>query len=203
MHDIDMKALRDATVAALRAEPALAALWQAGRRPRVGVSACLAGERVRYDGDHRRSDVVTAVLAALLDLVPLCPEMAIGLGVPRPTIERVRLADGRERVRGVDNPGLDATDALDAYARQVAGNGVLHGYVFKARSPSCAPGSAPVFDGQGAQVDTGWGRYAAGVRAALPAIPVCDEETLLVPAQATAFVVACYRQAAREKPARD
>ena len=54
----------------------------------IGVSACLIGERVRYDGDHKRNSFVSDVLAAAFDVVPICPEVAVGMGVPRPAIRR-------------------------------------------------------------------------------------------------------------------
>lgn len=187
---------RDFLVEAIRADPAARALWDAGVRARIGVSACLLGERVRYDGDHRRAPLLAALLPLVAEVVPLCPEVAIGMGVPRPTIQRVRLADGREVVRGVDDHALDVTRKLDDYAAQVAAAGVFHGYVFKARSPSCGPGNAPLFDEQDVQVGVAPGRYAGQLRQAFPGAPMCDEEALLTAGQLAGFVVACYRHAA-------
>lgn len=183
----------DTLVAALEQDPHARALWRAGVRPRVGVSACLVGERVRYDGDHRRVATVADGLAMLVELQPLCPEVAIGLGVPRPTIQRVRLADGREIVRGIVDRRLDVTAALDGYAAEVA-RAPLQGYVFKARSPSCAPGNAPLLDEDDVQLGTAWGRYAEGLRAAWPGVPMADEESIAEPGALIAFVLACYRR---------
>lgn len=182
----------------LQGDPVFAALLAAaaGRRPRVGVSACLLGAPVRYDGEHREAPAMTALLAAWLELVPLCPEVAIGMGVPRPPIQRVRLIDGRERVRGVSDHALDVTDELERYAAEVAAGPSLHGYVFKARSPSCAPGSAPLFDASDQLLGTGWGRYAGRLRAAWPELPMGDEETLAGDRQCADFIRACYRQLA-------
>lgn len=193
--------LSDQISAQLRREPAvadaIAGLRRAGVRPRVGVSACLLGAPVRYDGDHREAPAMTALLAAWLELVPLCPEVAIGMGVPRPPIQRVRLPDGGELVRGVHDPALEVSAALDRYAAEIAAGPALHGYVFKARSPSCAPGSAPVFDAQDRLLGQGWGRYAGQLRAAWPLLPMCDEEALLTEQQCADFVLACYRQLLR------
>ncbi|MFZ5724386.1 MAG: DUF523 domain-containing protein [Pseudomonadota bacterium] len=180
--------------AVLREDPQLLAWRQAGVRPRVGVSACLLGERVRYDGEHRRIALVADALRDLVELVPLCPEVAIGLGVPRPAIQRVLLDDGSEVVRGVVDRTQDVTTALRGYAQQVARTVILHGYVFKARSPSCAPGNTPLFDEGDAIVGAAWGAYAEALRQAFPALPVCDEETLA--RDFSGFVAACYRRAA-------
>lgn len=189
MHD---KALIDD----LLADPLVAAAQRRGFRPQVGVSACLLGERVRYDGDHRRVALVAELLPHFVDCVPLCPEVAIGLGVPRPTIQRVRLSGGREVVRGVGDRALDVTAALNEYARHVAATQALHGYVFKARSPSCAPGNTPVYDEADRQVAAGWGFYAEGLRGSWPGLPLCDEETLAAPGAFAAFVRAVCRRAA-------
>lgn len=186
---------RDFLIEMLREDPATRAVWDAGLRARIGVSACLVGERVRHDGDHRRVALVADLLPGVATLVPLCPEVAIGLGVPRPTIQRVRLADGREVVRGVEDRALDVTGRLDDYALQVTREQApFNGYIFKARSPSCAPANAPLFDENDVPLGTAWGRYAEQVRLACPRIPVCHEEQLATVGALAGFVVACYRQ---------
>ncbi len=191
MHNrpMDLQAL----IAELQADPLIADMQRSGNRPRVGVSACLQGEPVRYDGDHRRVTLLADVLPLFVDCVPLCPEVAIGLGVPRPAIQRVRLANGRELVRGVEDRTREVTAALDDYARQIAATQHLHGYVLKARSPSCAPGNAPVFDEADQIVATGWGRYAEGIRRAFPEVPICDEESLATPGSLVAFIRSACR----------
>lgn len=194
---------RDHIADALAKDPVTAPLWNAGFRARVGVSSCLMGEKVRYDGDDRRSNTVAALLPLLVDVVPICPEVAIGMGVPRPTIQPVRLADGRVIVRGVEDHTLDVTDRLEAYAAQVIAErspqGGFHGYVFKARSPSCAPGNAPLVDEADQQVGVVAGRYAARIREAFPGAPMGDEEALRTVGQVAGFVMACYHHAARLK----
>lgn len=178
----------------LRADPLAAPLRARGFLPLLGVSGCLLGEPVRYDGGHRRADAVADLLPRFFRLRSFCPEVAIGLGVPRPSIQRVRLANGAEIVRGVDNRTPDVTVALTAHAEAVLAGEPLHGYVFKARSPSCAPGNTPLFDEQDAQIGVGWGRYAEVLHAAWPDMPMRDEETLLT--DLPGFVLACYRYAA-------
>src|SRR3546814_842407 len=135
---------RKARLPAMDQQPPLS-----NKRPRVGVSACLAGQRVRYDGDTRPAAAL-AHLKDQLELFLVCPEVAIGLGVPRPPIQLVEL-DGERRVTGVAAPHTDVTDALRALVEQLPDD--LCGFILKARSPSCATGSAPVYR-DGRQIDT-------------------------------------------------
>lgn len=158
------------------------------RRIRVGVSACLLGEAVRYDGGHKYDPAVARELARHFELVPICPEVAIGLGVPRPPIQVVRARDGL-RVLGVDDPALDVTADLDHYLAEMEPVlATLSGYVFKSRSPSCGVTDTPVFDAHGRTVAAGAGRFAAGVRARDPDLPVTDERALRDPAARATFI---------------
>ncbi|QJX02699.1 DUF523 domain-containing protein [Alcanivorax sp. IO_7] len=104
-------------------------------RPRVGVSACLMGEPVRHDGGHRRHGLVHDQLAPLVRLTRVCPEVGIGLPVPRPPIQVVDL-NGEHRVRGVAHPERDVTEALRDQARHL--DAPLSGFVFKSRSQAVA-----------------------------------------------------------------
>jgi uncharacterized protein YbbK (DUF523 family) len=85
----------------------------------VGVSACLLGHKVRYDGGHKRSKYCLNVLSECFDLKPFCPEVAIGLTTPREPIRLVGSAEA-PRVVGVKDPSLDVTDRLADYADQVS-----------------------------------------------------------------------------------
>ncbi len=156
-------------------------------RPKIAVSACLTGEPVRYDGGHRCHRLVVESLARHFRLVPFCPEVAIGLGVPRPTIELVREARG-VRARGVADPGRDVTDALAAFARAfVRDHPDLAGVVFKARSPSCGLGT-PCRPGGRAV-----GIFAAVVAGLRPDLPLIEEEALDDPRRREAFLEAVRR----------
>lgn len=141
-------------------------------KPRIGVSACLLGVPVRYDGGHKRVAWVVDALAAECELVAICPETAIGLGTPRPPIQLVAHA-GAVRAHGVADPTVDVTDALRAYARDCAVDYAdLSGYIFKSRSPSCALTDAPVAGRDGA---TQPGIFAGALSAAAPLLPTIDE----------------------------
>jgi uncharacterized protein YbgA (DUF1722 family)/uncharacterized protein YbbK (DUF523 family) len=142
-------------------------------RPRLGVSSCLLGEQVRFDGGHRRHSFLTDVLGPHVDLVPFCPEMAIGLGAPRETL-RLTAADHLINRSGT----ADHTAAVAALPLPVA----IDGYVFKAKSPSCGIHGIPRYPGQADQEQPadrrGRGVYAGRVMAAFPLLPVEDEGRL-------------------------
>jgi len=145
----------------------------------VGISSCLRGDAVRYDGGHRYDREVNTRLAAYLEFHPYCPEVAIGLGIPRAPIRLVRTAGGL-RVRGVQEGSLDVTAALAAYGRAAARDmDELCGYIFKARSPSCGMARVKTWheDGRAARAD-GVGAFAAAILQAHPNLPVEEEGRL-------------------------
>jgi len=143
----------------------------------------LLGNPVRYDGDHKRNSYIVDTLTAYFDFHPFCPEVGIGLGVPRPPI-RLVMTDNGLRVVGVKNKKQDVTDVLKAYSlareSEVA---QLSGFIFKKGSPSCGTEGVAVFDTSGAVVASGAGLFAAVIMARFPALPVVEErhlqETLL------------------------
>jgi uncharacterized protein YbbK (DUF523 family) len=141
--------------------------------PRIGVSSCLLGEPVRFNGGHSRDRFLTDVLAPYVEWVPVCPEMEIGLGAPRETL---RLMAGQ---RLVSRSGADHTAAIEALADarrdDLAG---LSGYVLKSRSPSCGLRSARVNDGELRAAGNGTGVFAASVLAADPQLPAEEEGRL-------------------------
>ena len=83
-------------------------------KPRVGISHCLLGEKVRYDGDHKRSRVVVEVLGKHFEWVPICPEVDVGMGVPREPVHLFE-DEGHIRLLGVTS-GYDWTDSMNEYA---------------------------------------------------------------------------------------
>jgi uncharacterized protein YbbK (DUF523 family) len=142
---------------------------------RIGVSACLVGQRVRYDGGHKRHPVLADELAAIIEWVPVCPEVEVGMGVPRESVALVRVGSALH-MRGVAS-ARDWTDAMAAFVTtRLAALGDLAGYVCKAKSPSCAFGSVPIADEAG-QVETsrGTGLFTAGLRARFPNLPIAEE----------------------------
>jgi uncharacterized protein YbbK (DUF523 family)/uncharacterized protein YbgA (DUF1722 family) len=167
-------------------------------RPRVGISACLLGEAVRYDGAHKRDAFLVEALGAHVEWVPVCPEVELGLGVPREPIRLEGGAGGRGGALGTGDVRLvtvttrrDLTAAMAAFAparvAALAAEG-LAGWVLKARSPSCGPAGVPI---EGSD-RTGPGAFAREVRERLPHLPVAHEEALARPAAREAFVAAVF-----------
>jgi uncharacterized protein YbbK (DUF523 family) len=145
---------------------------------RIGVSSCLLGNPVRYDGKDKRDPCVVSLLADQFELVPICPEVGIGMGVPRPPMRLV--GDPHcPRARGIANPELDYTDQLMAYAKHILReHGDLCGYVFKARSPSCGLVAVDVYDQRGAIVGSGQGVFAAAIVSSGIDFPMVEESQL-------------------------
>lgn len=139
----------------------------------LGVSQCLLGDQVRYDGGHKRNRFLTDVLSQYVEYRPVCPEVAIGLGIPRKPI-RLVATDGDTRVRGIDNPELDLTEALSAHAEVVAGQlGDICGYVFMQNSPSCGVFGMKRYGVNGFPLDSnGRGAYAKRLMELMPLLPV-------------------------------
>ncbi len=157
-------------------------------RPVVAVSACLLGEKVRYDGGDRRNPTIVGPLAEQMDLLPFCPEVAIGLSVPRPTLQLVQGEDS-VRVLGVNNPALDVTDALSGYAQQMSEQLLdVSGVIFKCRSPSCGLNSTPLHDQMGKVIGTASGAFAAVIAARFVELPLAEEEELGDPQRYDRFV---------------
>jgi uncharacterized protein YbgA (DUF1722 family)/uncharacterized protein YbbK (DUF523 family) len=148
-------------------------------RPRVGVSSCLLGEEVRFNGGHKRYRFLTDELDPYVDWVRYCPEVSAGLGTPR---EAIRLtAAGRLVNRGGTADHTAAMAALPLPAD-------LDGYVFKAKSPSCGIRAIPRYDDDGHPADhAGRGLYAARVLSAFPLLAVEDEGRLNDPGLREAF----------------
>jgi len=149
-------------------------------RPRVGVSSCLLGEEVRFNGGHKRYRFLTDELGPHVDWVPYCPEVEIGLGTPR---EPIRLTtDGRL----VNRDGTaDHTAAMTGLPLPTPD---IDGYVFKAKSPSCGIRAIPKYAEDGTAGDHGGrGLYAARVLSAFPLLAVEDEGRLNDPGLREAF----------------
>ncbi len=146
--------------------------------PRIGVSACLSGEAVRYDGGHKRQQWIVETLAREIELLPLCPEAGIGLGIPRPMIQLVAI-NGEIRVRGVAEPERDVTSALLAYADKIVREvSEVDGWILKARSPSCGLHDTPVYDTAGRQIHSASGKFAERLQQVFSVMPITTETAL-------------------------
>jgi uncharacterized protein YbbK (DUF523 family)/uncharacterized protein YbgA (DUF1722 family) len=159
-------------------------------KPRLGVSACLLGRKVRWDGQHRRDPFLVDVLGPFVEWVPVCPEQELGLGVPR---EPIRLVGSPAAPRLLaERSGKDHTEAMRRLAegrvRELAALD-LSGYVTKQDSPSCGLLGVRVHGARGGPPRrAGVGAFAAVLLARLPMLPVEEEGRLQDPAIREGFV---------------
>jgi uncharacterized protein YbgA (DUF1722 family)/uncharacterized protein YbbK (DUF523 family) len=166
-------------------------------RVRVGISSCLLGERVRYDGGHKKDEFLTNHFGRFVEWVPLCPEVAIGLGVPRETI---RLVDDKHGIHLIaPGSGLDHTEKMVRWTDEQSGfiaKQELCGYVLKRSSPTCGMERVKVFRGSGVLHRAGSGIFAAGLMQHFPNLPLEEEGRLNDPRLRENFVsrVFCYRR---------
>lgn len=161
----------------------------AERPLRLGVSSCLLGAEVRFDGGHKRDRFLSEMLARYVEWVPVCPEVEVGMGTPR---EAVRLVGDPDAPRMIGTrSGVDHTDPMRRYAagriRALAALG-LSGYVFKKDSPSCGMERVRVYGDGGTPSRRGRGLFAAEFIAAYPAIPVEEEGRLQDPVLRENFI---------------
>jgi uncharacterized protein YbgA (DUF1722 family)/uncharacterized protein YbbK (DUF523 family) len=163
---------------------------------RVGVSSCLLGRPVRYDGGHKRDDFIVDVLGPYVRFVPVCPEVDLGLGTPRETLRLVRKGDD---VRMVMAKGDDHTDAMRRYAKRrvdALAEDELCGYILKKDSPSCGMARVKVYDRHGSPSRQGTGLYAEALLARWPFLPVEEEGRLNDPRLRENFIerIFAYRR---------
>ena len=141
----------------------------------VGISGCLLGEEVRYDGGHKLDRYAAGVLGRWFEYVSFCPEALAGLGVPRPPIRLAGDPAAPHAVR-VGDDSVDVTQVLQAAARRAVPEiGMLRGFIFKRASPSCGMERVKVHQGPGRAPRMGRGLFARAVMEAYPLLP-CEEE---------------------------
>lgn len=164
---------------------------------RIGISACLLGEKVRYDGGHRRDAFITGTLARLVEFVPVCPEVDIELGTPRETIRLERRGDEVRLV--ASRSARDHTARMLRYARQqVRALAALEvaGYIAKQDSPSCGMERVKIWDAQGRAERQGRGLFTRVLMERCPLLPVEEEGRLHDPRRRENFFerVFAYRR---------
>lgn len=155
----------------------------------IGISSCLLGEPVRYDGGHKRDRFITDQLANYVRFVPICPEVGSGMPVPRPPIRLV--GDPRQpRAVEVDNPAIDVTRQLEAYSKKaLATLGGISGYILKKDSPSCGMKRVKVYPPRGGSAERrGSGIFARLLMEHYPKLPVEDEGRLNDPVLRENFI---------------
>jgi uncharacterized protein YbgA (DUF1722 family)/uncharacterized protein YbbK (DUF523 family) len=149
---------------------------------RIGISACLLGQEVRFDGGHKRDRFLTEVLGPVVEWVPVCPEVELGLGTPRETLRLVRSESGVRMI--TTRTGIDHTDGMNAWAKRrldELAREDLCGYVLKKDSPSCGMERVKVFGAAGMPERRGRGLFAAALLERFPSLPVEEEGRLSDP----------------------
>ncbi len=162
---------------------------------RLGVSSCLLGNPVRYDGGHKRNACLCDQLGLEAEYVPVCPELECGLPVPREPIQlegnpadpRLMTVDGKRDLTGV------MQTYIHRRLEELAAAG-LDGFVFKKNSPSCGLADVKIFDGQGIPAHSGRGMFANAFLARFPELPVIEEDMLDDRRQREHFLASCRRR---------
>jgi uncharacterized protein YbgA (DUF1722 family)/uncharacterized protein YbbK (DUF523 family) len=147
---------------------------------KIGVSSCLLGQEVRFDGGHKRDRYVLETLADHLTLVPVCPEVEVGMGTPRETVRLVGESAAPRMVGG--KTGEDWTDRMNRWSAKRSKELAVEdlcGYVFKKNSPSCGVFRVKVYTDKGnLALPPGRGLFAAEFARQYPLVPIEDEGRL-------------------------
>lgn len=163
---------------------------------RIGISACLLGNPVRFNGGHKESRLCSETLARHFDFVPICPEVAIGLGTPREPIRLVGDPANPHAV-GIAHPEQDVSEALTTYGTQVADElDDISGYILMQKSPSCGMERVKVYQANGHPVAGGGsGLFARALMQARPDLPVEEDGRLNDPVLRENFLTRVFAYA--------
>lgn len=160
---------------------------------KVGISACVLGEKVRFDSGHKVSNFVTKELSQFFDFVSVCPEVGMGMPVPRPTI---RLVSNEERIALVEtkNPDRDHTEGMLSYSEAKVDelqSEQLCGYIVCAKSPTCGMERVKVYTQHNAAKD-GVGLYTQTLMNKMPWLPVEEDGRLNDPVLKENFITRVF-----------
>lgn len=164
---------------------------------RLGISSCLLGQEVRYDGGHKRNQYILEMIGPLVSWVPLCPEVEIDLGVPRPPIQLEGNPTSPRLI--MPSTGMDLTERMERFARKRV-RGLqqlgLDGFILKSRSPSCGPEEIPVWHVENPVSKSGVGAFARILGEMCPDLPIENEVDLEKPELCEQFIeqVSLHRQ---------
>ncbi|MBK8481703.1 MAG: DUF1722 domain-containing protein [Proteobacteria bacterium] len=169
---------------------------------RLGISACILGQEVRYNGGHKLDRFLRDTLGAFVRFVPVCPEVEIGLGVPRETLRLERSAAAEVPRLVAKRSGSDHTAAMVAFARAKArelGAAELCGFILQKGSPSCGMERVRVYGAGGVPQRQGRGLFAQVLMETLPELPVEEDGRLNDPRLRENFIerIFAYRRLRR------
>ncbi len=161
---------------------------------KIGMSSCLLGEEVRWDGDHKYDQYVRDVLGSYFDYVSICPEVDVGMGVPRETValygtlENPKMITKRSKTDWTKKMNHYTKDRIHELTKEN-----LCGYVFKSKSPSCGIGKVPIYSEFGSsRMRHGSGMFASSFVKVFPLVPVEDEGRLHDPVIRENFIVRIF-----------
>lgn len=155
-------------------------------KPKVGISSCLLGQSVRYDGGHCHSSICTDTLQTHFQYIPFCPEVAAGFGTPRAPMNLVGNLS-KHQLKYADNiSGYPHTTGFYLSAKLVEGflkkldqAGELDGYITKSRSPSCGLATTPLYSAsKSLKPEMGSGLFVSALVERYPQLPIVDETAL-------------------------
>lgn len=156
---------------------------------RIGISSCLLGEGVRFDGGHKRDAFLTETFGRFVEWVPVCPEVECGLGTPRESMRLVNVGDDVRLLTG--KTAVDLTDRMSQYSQrrvEALASDELCGYVLKKDSPSCGLERVKIYGANKIPVKSGRGIFAARLVERFPSLPVEEEGRLSDPRLRDNFV---------------
>lgn len=159
----------------------------------IAVSACLLGYRVRYDGEHQANESIQAI-SEFFELLPVCPEMEIGLGVPREKIALHQQGLMTRLLTCGSEPSIDLTEKMQAYAQSFLKVHNLAGMILKDKSPSCGVSNCKQWLTTGEIDSTGTGVFAATVMQLAPELPMLQSHLIEQQNEFHAFInqAKCY-----------
>lgn len=160
---------------------------------RLGVSSCLLGEKVRFDGGHKLDRFLTETLGRFVEFVPVCPEVEMGLPTPRETLRLVGEPEAQRLV--FSKSGEDITEAMTAWAQARVAElekEDLCGFVFKSKSPSSGMERVKLYDRNGVPNKQGVGLFAQAFMAHLPLLPVEEDGRLHDPRLRENFIESIF-----------
>ena len=174
----------------------------------IAISSCLLGKPVRYDGGHKQHPLIKDLIYPNVETLEICPEAAIGLGIPRATIQLI--FEDKPQEHGSAKEHLDKqliawqaknrtnlAPLLRKYAEHIVHTQAnLCGYIFKARSPSCGVGSAPFYNHSGQLLGFTSGIFAGHLQELLGMeFPVCEESAIVDEGSAESFLKRVHQYA--------
>ena len=159
----------------------------------IGISSCLLGEEVRYNGGHKLSRLCVNTLSDFFEYKPVCPEVGIGLGIPRKPIHLIGDSE-KPRAVNVNDESIDVTDRLIKFSEQTLPSlNTICGYIFIKGSPSCGLFKVKVYQkGNPHPEYSGRGIYANAVTKAMPLLPVEEAGRLTDPVLRENFIARVY-----------